>query len=176
MRIFSELNDTQVLINSSGTITIEVHSSGNLRIFDATTTDATSEGVDYHLYFQYDAQTQTYDFRLDGVSLTPGSGLNVSVNSGGDCALNSTLNLFSLTNGTQPFIGDFGDLWVHCTDNPQGYSSFADESGQPKDLSSLPTPDIWLGGDLTAADINSGDNLGLVPTPLDVVAGNFTDL
>lgn len=169
--IWSFGNDTQITVDAAGHISFRVESDTSVVIFRGATSESLTAGTLQHIYFRYDCSDASYEIRIDGTEVNYGA---LSIYDGPSTATYIDfvgVQYILSGNGINNADIIFGDMWV--ADYENGYVAFHDGSGNPTDLSSLTTPPIWLGGALTAADINGGAQNG--DAVITVTAGDLTD-
>lgn len=164
-------------VNSSGDLRMYIESSdGSTDFLLPTTLDTTlSSGTLYHLYWYVNTNNGTLEFRIDG-----SSDANIPDDTWDTTPSGDTLytlldwSPFCIYTGAQVPDLQFGDFWLETNAGTQrGLSTFYN-SGTPPDLSTLGvTPDIWIGGDLSVSDLNSGTQKGDI-TPWQIGSGTFT--
>jgi hypothetical protein len=169
--------DTYVRITTSGAVDVRVEGTLNFIAWDFTSAAGViSAGTRYHLYMGYDLANATATLLLDGSDLIAGGTNNNGPSATAqDVEMNKVGEVGDqLFGGSPKFSGELADLWV---DNPSalnGYSAFADGSGNPKNLSGLTTPLIHMGGAMVASDWNVGDNNGTITMTVEG-SGSYSD-
>lgn len=178
--LLSSNNHTYVTLNTNGTIQIKLDSQTSSDLWFFISNETIPANVLTHVYvaLDLDADPVVGQLFINGVEVNYAAGTtftapNVADGSG---LRWSDFDIFSLIDNAFFFSGNFGDFWGDAPATLNGVDAFITPEGDPKDLSELPTPAIWLGGDQTAADILDGQNNGTV-TPLVVWAGStITDV
>ena len=170
--------DTYVSLGNTGRIFVRVERQSTLTpvLELATPDDSYVSGALQHIYFSYDLAAGDYVLLVDGVD--PGGTPSIGPTSvaAADIEANKILDLLTRFNNTTTLMyeGEVADFWLDAPASLHGYSAFVDGAGDPKDISGLAAPHVFLGGTYVASNWNAEDNQGTLPLTLDT--GSFTDV
>jgi len=169
--------DTYVLLGETGRIYVRVEQQSTLTpvLQLATPDDSYVTDALQHIYFSYDLAAGAYVLLVDGVD--PGGTPSIGpTSSAANIEANKIMDLLTRFNNTttRMYEGEVADFWLDAPASLHGYSAFVDGSGDPKDISGLAAPHVFLGGTYVASNWNAEDNQGTLSLTLDT--GTFTDV
>lgn len=144
-----------------------IKDTSNAYLWQASSTGSfTKANALTHIALTYRNDTGVAQFYVNGAPATytntvapTGSGTNIW--------WDRSTNVGNISGSTNKLFASLGDFWVDntYTDLSSTINSYYG-GGTPPDLSGLPQPLIWLGGNMTATDWNAGVNRGRATMPL----------
>jgi len=178
--LFSSDNDSYVVINSNGTVQVKLDSKTSTDLWFFISNETIPADTLTHIYISLDLDAVPVSGKMyiDGVEVDYGAGTEYTApNIADGSGLRwPQLDILALVDNLLDFTGQWGDFWGDAPATLNGIDAFIDGSGNPKDLSGLPTPLFWFGGDQVAADILNAENNGSY-SPLSVWASStLTDV
>lgn len=160
----------EIYTSSGGVLTVTLNDSTATSVYiAASAAGVITASAKQHLYVSADWTTQTVIVRIDGtlITMTPTVG---PIAGSGSLRPNRVHEV--LSNGAAVTDAQFGDFWLaYSSAALLGHDTFYN-GGVPPDLTGVGAPHIWLGGDLTAANLNAGGNKG--SSTMTVNSGTFT--